>query len=53
MDEDYDYDGDKIMKFMTMRMMVVMVMCRLFQQEESVISVLEELNSLQWVAFIS
>ena len=27
----------------------LVVMCRLFQQEESVISVLQELNSFQWV----
>ena len=41
----------KMMKSMAMRVMVVM--CRLFQQEGSVISVLQELNSFQWVAIIT
>ena len=31
-------------------LLVMRMMCRLFQQEESVISFLKELNSFQWVA---
>ena len=31
-------------------LLVMRIMCRLFQQEESVISFLKELNSFQWVA---
>ena len=31
-------------------LLVIRMMCRLFQQEELVISFLKELNSFQWVA---
>ena len=31
-------------------LLVMRMMCRLFQQEESVISFLKELNNFQWVA---
>ena len=47
-DDDYDDKDDEIYGDEDDGEPLV-VMCRLFQQEESVISVLQELNSFQWV----